>query len=213
MNPEKTPYFSLAFAEHGSCEYRRSLSEVEAQHDFSIGNHIEQTILGQHDYRVLDIGSGNSTLPSELAERYPDISVVSTDLYSPSERDFNIPTSLNHCFIQADGEQLPIADSSCNLVIMTWASSAYANMGLRSDSTSYILEVGRVLKPGGTALIRPESSKILGTFGLDNIIANDKLNPSIVLKAAHYKILTDAGYKLRWQEDPNCIRIHRPPIN
>lgn len=108
--------------------------------------------LGVHG-RALDIGTGPGHIPLLLAERLPDVSVVGIDLSEhmlrrAEQHRMRSPHAARLEFRLADAKTLPFADESFDAV--------FSNTILHhvSDPRRYLSEAWRVLRPGGTFLIR-----------------------------------------------------------
>lgn len=101
---------------------------------------------------MLEIGSGPGELAFEVARRLPGAEVVGIDLAEPM-----VVRASNHAraahlgdrvrFEVADAAAIPSADSSFDLVVSTLSLHHW------SDPAAVFAEIGRVLRPGGIALI------------------------------------------------------------
>ncbi|EKE86972.1 biotin synthesis protein [Idiomarina xiamenensis 10-D-4] len=103
----------------------------------------------QHSELVVDVGCGPASQYQQLARhgrRYIGVDIAAGMLHQAQQR---YPTAEQpwRRWLQADAEQLPLADDSVELVV--------ANLSLQwcNDMTSAVAECVRVLKPGATALI------------------------------------------------------------
>ncbi|OCF45105.1 hypothetical protein I317_00906 [Kwoniella heveanensis CBS 569] len=91
--------------------------------------------------RALDVGCGTGIWAIEMAQEFPHVEWVATDL-TPIQRDSDLPDNLH--FVQNDITQgLPFPDASFDLV-----HARLLVMGIRNWKF-IIEEVLRVLKPGG----------------------------------------------------------------
>ncbi|WVQ93699.1 hypothetical protein IAU59_000776 [Kwoniella sp. CBS 9459] len=91
--------------------------------------------------RALDIGCGTGIWAIEMAQEFPHVEWIATDL-TPVQRDSDLPDNLH--FVQNDVTQgLPFPDASFDLV-----HARLLIMGIRNWKV-IIEEVLRVLKPGG----------------------------------------------------------------
>jgi ubiquinone/menaquinone biosynthesis C-methylase UbiE len=108
--------------------------------------------LGAEGY-ALDIGTGPGTIPVLACERIPGLRVMAVDM-SPkmlahAKRLADSSGNANRIEFQiADAKGLPFEDESFDVV--------FSNTILHHipDPTHMLIEVGRMLRPGGTLLIR-----------------------------------------------------------
>ncbi|HUR28057.1 MAG TPA: class I SAM-dependent methyltransferase, partial [Planctomycetota bacterium] len=103
--------------------------------------------------RVLDIGTGPGHIPLLLVERLPDVTVVGIDLSEhmlrvAERRRVQSPHRSRIEFRIADAKTLPFPRGSFDVV----ASNTILHH--ISDPRQFLSEAWRVLKPGGTFLIR-----------------------------------------------------------
>lgn len=103
--------------------------------------------------RVTDVGTGPGRLALQVAEAFPDVRVEGVDLSAEmvahaqrtaAQRRF---ASTRVVFRQADVTALPYADSSVEVIVST------ASLHHWPDIPAGISEIGRVLTPGGHALV------------------------------------------------------------
>lgn len=95
---------------------------------------------------ALDLGSGHGWAAVELARR--GAKVLGTDLswgYCNEARLRHIRLGFDTPFFQADGENLPLSDSSIDRI---WGNAILHHL----DTQSAIREVTRILAPGGMAV-------------------------------------------------------------
>lgn len=103
--------------------------------------------------RILDIGTGPGQIPMLLAERLPDVTIVGVDLSEQMLRlaERRRVQSAHRARIEfriADAKNLPFPSASFDVV----ASNTILHH--ISDPRLFLSEAWRVLKPGGTFLIR-----------------------------------------------------------
>lgn len=101
---------------------------------------------------VLEIGSGPGELALEIARRLPGVDVVGIDLAEAmvdraTERARAERMDDRIRFQVADAAALPLTDGSFDAVVSTLSLHHW------SDPAAVFAEVGRVLRPGGIALI------------------------------------------------------------
>ncbi|MBI2755398.1 MAG: class I SAM-dependent methyltransferase [Chloroflexi bacterium] len=101
---------------------------------------------------VLEIGSGPGELSIEIARRLPGSDVVGIDLAETMIRaaaDRARAAGLDERvrFVLADAARLPLDDDSIDITVSTLSLHHW------SDPGAVFAEIGRVLRPGGTALI------------------------------------------------------------
>lgn len=107
---------------------------------------------------VLDLGCGTGYALSKLSKRYKKAQVIGLDIAEPM---LSIAKSTNHSwlspihYLAADGEQLPLADQSVDLIFSNFALQWY------HDLQATFTELRRVLKPGGLLMFT--------TFGPDTL--------------------------------------------
>lgn len=151
---------------------RRSFDRAAPTYDAAaaLQREIADRLLERLDYirispaRILDLGSGTGYATRPLRERYPDSHLVSLDL-APAmlalARTATQPSWVKQLisparmsWLCADGESLPLADASVDLV--------FSNLALQwCDPVRIFAEAVRVLRPGGLLLF--------STFGPDTL--------------------------------------------
>ena len=102
--------------------------------------------------RVLEIGSGPGELALEIAERLPQAEVLGVDLAEAmiersADRAQARRLDPRVRFELADAATLPLADGSFDVAVSTLSLHHWA------DPRAVFAELGRVLRPGGVALI------------------------------------------------------------
>lgn len=101
---------------------------------------------------ILEIGSGPGELAVEVARRLPAAEVVGVDLADSMiaraiERTRGAGYADRVRFVLADAAALPVADRSFDVVVSTLSLHHWA------EPRRVFAELGRVLQPGGVALI------------------------------------------------------------
>jgi SAM-dependent methyltransferase len=101
---------------------------------------------------VLEIGSGPGELAFEIARRLPQAKVLGVDLADAmvaraAERAREAAVHLRVQFRLADAANLPLADGSFDIAVSTLSLHHWADPG------AVFAELGRVLRPGGVALV------------------------------------------------------------
>ena len=127
-----------------------------------VGQLAENGIIGPGKLAA-DIGCGSGMFSRMLADT--GASTVSTDLcFDMLWRAGDEDKSASLMRVNANCESLPFADESFDFV------AANGLVTILSQPTSFLLEVGRILKPGGTAMIETLNSAWLGriAFALSN---------------------------------------------
>lgn len=103
--------------------------------------------------RVLDLGCGPGHLVTDLADRATGLWAIGIDL-SPamlrlaSIRTHSTGTKAQVGFWQADAQRIPAPDGSFDLVISSFSLHHW------DDPVAVLDEVGRILRPGGSFVIR-----------------------------------------------------------
>ena len=102
--------------------------------------------------RVLEIGSGPGELALEIAHRLPRAEVLGIDLADAmigraTERARDAGVHMRVQFRLADAADLPLADGSFDITVSTLSLHHWADPG------TVFAELGRVLRPGGVALV------------------------------------------------------------
>lgn len=100
--------------------------------------------------KVLDIGTGPGTIPVHLKKRHPDVFFagldISPNILQKAMRD-RTTGAASVAFLCADGETLPFAEGSFDVVLSFFALH-------HMDHPDRVLhEIDRVLKPGGALLL------------------------------------------------------------
>jgi len=113
--------------------------------------------------KVLDIGTGPGYLPVEIASACPNVHVVGIDisvylLYDGIKRAKKRQVDTRITFVQAKAEFLPFADNSFETV------QSMFSLHLWNDRQQGIIEIRRVLKPGGRAQILVGRQRLLKGF-------------------------------------------------
>jgi SAM-dependent methyltransferase len=101
---------------------------------------------------VLEIGSGPGELALAIAQRLPRAEVLGVDLADAmvaraAERGREAAVQLRVQFRLADAANLPLADRSFDIAVSTLSLHHWA------DPRAVFAELGRVLRPGGVALV------------------------------------------------------------
>jgi SAM-dependent methyltransferase len=101
---------------------------------------------------VLEIGSGPGELAFEIARRLPQAKVLGVDLADAmvaraAERAREAGVHLRVQFRLTDAANLPLADGSFDIAVSTLSLHHWADPG------AVFAELGRVLRPGGVALV------------------------------------------------------------
>ena len=103
--------------------------------------------------RILEVGCGPGHLSIALADRHKlDVTGIDLDpamierAQTNASRDFDLDER-RPTFLAADVASLPFADASFDLIVSTFSMHHWA------DATAGLAELGRVLRPGGRALI------------------------------------------------------------
>jgi len=110
---------------------------------------------------VLDLGCGTGRFTRLLQLRCKMVFGVdfSSSMLSHAKKVVNVGT----CLVLADGEKLPFKDGVFDVVVSAWGS-----MSNLPDLARGVMEIGRVLKPGGkvglTFFNRLDLIKIVGTI-------------------------------------------------
>ncbi|GAB4532826.1 MAG: class I SAM-dependent methyltransferase [Parvularculaceae bacterium] len=98
--------------------------------------------------RFVDIGTGTGAFLREVVERYPRMPSIGIDLSTPYLRRARRRCPAGR-FIQANAEQIPLADASVDIV-----SACYLFHELPAAARARVAaEIGRVLRPGGLFLL------------------------------------------------------------
>ena len=134
-----------------SPEFNRALDEILHPGGLELTARLAEVAHIKPHSLVLDIASGRGTTACFLSQRY-DCSIVGIDLSSVSatlakSKAQNEGMAQKVCFVTADAESLPFADSSFDVVISECAFS------LLPDKAVGAKEIVRVLKPGGRLAI------------------------------------------------------------
>jgi SAM-dependent methyltransferase len=110
---------------------------------------------------VLEVGSGRGGGAHYLATHHQPARYVALDL---AQNAIDLCRSLYHApnleFVQGSAEALPFADESFDIVVNVESSHAYGNV------PTFLREVQRVLRPGGTLLLVDFRNQVAGMDAL-----------------------------------------------
>ncbi|NMO97143.1 class I SAM-dependent methyltransferase [Paenibacillus lemnae] len=142
---------------------------------------------------VLDLGAGSGRLSEFIAPEAK--SLACTDISGSmlellDEKLKGKGTAQNWTTLVADHRELPIADSSIDLVISGWSISYLANSSNKDGSKNLeeiMNEINRVLRPNGSIII-------LETLGT----GTETPNPPAFLKEYYALLEHEYGFSHRW---------------
>ena len=101
--------------------------------------------------RVMDLGCGTGQLTRRLIERFPDATVVAVDLspgmLAKAAGRLGPIVSEPPAIVRADGQRLPFASASIDVVVCTESFHWYR------DQASALSGLAEILRPGGRLLI------------------------------------------------------------
>ena len=106
----------------------------------------------QSDWLILDIATGGGHTARTFAPhvRHVIASDISTDMLAAAQANIEKLGITNIEFKEADSENLPFEDNTCDLVTCRIAPHHFPNI------QAFINEAARVLKPGGTFLVQDQ---------------------------------------------------------
>jgi ubiquinone/menaquinone biosynthesis C-methylase UbiE len=112
---------------------------------------------------VLDIGTGQAYLPEELAKNYRNTQVIGIDISSELinaayKRTFKNKLSSRVSLFLASAESLPFSDNTFDIVHSMFSFHQWQN------KQRGMIEIYRVLKPGGQATILVGKQYLLSGF-------------------------------------------------
>jgi len=96
---------------------------------------------------ILDLGCGTGWFTRKLANQYPNAAVTGADLASGMLQQAQARSPETITWLNADAEQLPLADNSADLIF----SNLMIQWSARPETV--LAECQRILKPGGTLAI------------------------------------------------------------
>jgi len=101
---------------------------------------------------VLDVGSGSGDLAIKVARRLPDVEVIGVDLAKTmvahaEGRAWEGLVADRVRFLTADAASMPLPDHRFDVAVSTLSLHHWA------DPSAVFKEIGRVLRPGGVALV------------------------------------------------------------
>ncbi len=116
---------------------------------------------------ILDLGSGTGKCATQLAERYPQATIINCDLSSNMlQTAKQLNTSQTLSYLCANGNSLPLKSHSIDFVFSNCALPWFSELNL------LFTEIKRVLKPGGLFLFSSFGPDTLWEFAID-------LNPAL----------------------------------
>ena len=98
---------------------------------------------------VLDVGAGDGAMINLLAPRCRELICLdpSSHMIAAGETRISEAGVTNVRYLEGDGEHMPVANDSCDLVLFLQSLQYIA------DPAAALAEAGRVLAPGGTLLV------------------------------------------------------------
>lgn len=113
------------------------------------------------DEQVLDVGCGHGLMLITAAKNLPTGRAVGVDLWQAEDQaDNSLNATMNNATIEgvsdrvelktADARELPFGDNRFDVVVSSWALHNIYDPAGREKA---IREIGRVLKPGGKAMV------------------------------------------------------------
>lgn len=124
----------------------------------AIGDFIESefSFIKSQETKVLVLGSGSGELPKYLSHTFPETEVFSLD------KAFDVFTRLRQLgcqdsFICSDARKMPLVNNSFDVVV------AHGVFRYISEPLDAVVEIDRILKPGGMAFI--SEGKDIATMG------------------------------------------------
>lgn len=108
---------------------------------------LEQIKENPEPANILDLGCGTGWFTRKLASRYPNAAITGADLSPGMLQQAKGCSPETITWLNADAEQLPLADNSADLVF----SNLMIQWSTRPEAI--LAECQRILKPGGTLVI------------------------------------------------------------
>lgn len=102
------------------------------------------------DTQVLDFGAGNLFLAGALLEYFPKMEIFGIDVIEDQNMDPEVMKEKRFQFSTYDGKNIPAADNQFDFVI------ASAVMHHTPSPEYFLVEIKRVLKPGGSLILVEE---------------------------------------------------------
>lgn len=210
-----TKKIAAAFHQNAA-EYDQHIS-VQKRVVANLVRHIEAES-GMPPKTILDVGSGTGSLLGRLHSIYPDAVLCGVDLA------FNMCLRTaakldEHCMVvNGDAEQLPFAGGIFDLVVSTSALQWVSNL------SQALLEMHRVIKPGGTLSVaffcegtlgelQRCFCKAVGVLGAENNQRNARLhefrtieNVKLILGSMDFeKIVLSSETETDWYDDVHSL--------
>jgi SAM-dependent methyltransferase len=141
-----------AFRDHGAASYDAEIPEYQTLAEWAAYDRL----LGPSGVLGVDLGCGTGRFTSRVASRFSR--VVGIDFSMASVLIARRRSTSNCVFVVADAQRMPLRSSSVEGVL---SAQLLEHMVESSEAQEFFLEIARLLRPGGRAVISTYALSLL----------------------------------------------------
>lgn len=167
--------------------------DIKGAHARKLYPHMLQEIIHIYGQDVLDLGCGTAELMSQVISEDSSRHMTGLDLSEEMLKIAKDKLGLKASFVLGDAENLPFADESFDLVYCNDSFHHYPH------PQAVLLEMNRVLKPGGTLLIGDCYEKGIARWIMNIFMRfSSEGDVKIYSKNEMYVLMSECFHELRW---------------